>query len=255
MIADAIKYIATLAAEAAKPIEIAGLDPRVKTFAVNGKIESRAIEPSPRNHSVDQIEDIIRLANRFDGEEGCSPVVWYDEDAVVLVIDDAENRLDQARFDLKTSNVFDKIRELREDKTYYSQKDFVRLLRIELAGTLQPGILLDRVRKIRWETTDARTGEVTRNRESLGREINAKVDSTADIPEEVVLEAPVYSSRGERALYGFHCSVEVEPLNQTFRLMPLPDEIERVQQLAVQSIGERLAESLNEGIPAYYGNP
>ena len=37
--------------------------------------------------------------------------------------------------------------------------------------------------------------------------------------------------------------------------MPLPDEIERVQQLAVQSIGERLAESLNEGIPAYYGNP
>ena len=34
-----------------------------------------------------------------------------------------------------------------------------------------------------------------------------------------------------------------------------PDEIERVQQLAMESIAERLNEGLRDGVPCYYGQP
>ena len=98
--------------------------------------------------------------------------------------------------------------------------------------------------------------EIKKNRESLGKEITAKVETPLDVPDCVTLNVPVYKSLGEREPYPIYCSVEIDPVRQdAFRLAPLPDEIERVQYLAVGSILQRLRESLPDGVPCYYGSP
>ncbi len=254
MIKDALNFIADLGRKACDPKELPGLNPRFKTFVIDGKTQSIEVAPKPREHTVNQLADIIALANRFKGQDD-SPVVWYDEQFVRLVIDDAEDRIECASFELIQSDVFAKVVSLRDQKPWLNQKEFIRLLKIELAGTLPPGILLDRIRKIKWETNATATGVVTRGGESLGREIASKVDATGEVPEEVRLEVPVYSSKGERETYAIQFAVEIDSPIQSFRYLPLPDEVERVQQFAVDSIAERLSVGLAEGVNFYYGSP
>ena len=59
---------------------------------------------------------------------------------------------------------------------------------------------------------------------------------------------------GGRTPLSLRCSVEVDAGEGTFRLLPLPDEIDRVLQVAVASIAERLTDQL-DGATAYYGKP
>ena len=87
----------------------------------------------------------------------------------------------------------------------------------------------------------------------MGRSITAKVSGEGEIPEEVTLEVPVYSTPGETARYAVRCSVEVDPGTGRFTLAPPPDELTRVQTLALASIRERLSQGTN--IPAYLGAP
>jgi hypothetical protein len=64
----------------------------------------------------------------------------------------------------------------------------------------------------------------------------------------------VFRQADERTPLSLRCSVEVDAGEGTFRLLPLPDEIDRVLQVAVASIAERLTEQL-DGATAYYGKP
>lgn len=263
MIADALKYLRDLAAESMepRPLSIPGSD-REKRYVINGSVHQFPFDPAPRDHKPGSLDDLIRLANRFDNEatpdgedDAFLPVVWYDAEEVVLVIDDQDHRIERATLSLEYSDVFLTLMKLRADRTWFEQKPFVRLLRIDLAGTLEPVALLDRVRKLRWENTQATHGTVTRNSESLGREINSRVDAADPIPEEVVLMVPVYKTVGETDRLPLRCTVDTDPALGRLQLLPLPDEIERVLSLATADIGARLSRGLNDSIPCYLGKP
>lgn len=249
MIADAIKALADLAVRATTPHKIDSGDTRKLAYVVADQMVTIDTEPTPRKHEVKSLDDALELANRFANR---SPVVWYDEDAVVLVIDDASHRTETATFRLHTSEVFDKLAELHKSKPKLDQKAFVRLLRIDLAGTLDPVVLLNAVRAVRWSsTTDVNVGK---QRESLGRDIEARCTDGKDLPENVTLNVPVYRVAGERTPLPCRCSVEVDAADGTFRLLPLPDELDKVRQAAIASIAARLGAGLGD-VPCYYGKP
>ena len=249
MIAEAIKALSELAVRATAPHRVESGDTRKIAYVVGEKMVTIETEPSPRSHEVKSLADLIELARRFEGEV---PAVWYDEGSVVLVIDDQGHRSETATFKLATSEVFDRIADLARSKPKLDQKAFVRLLRIELAGTLEPVVLLNAVRAVRWSSvTDVNVGK---QRESMGRDIEARCTDGKDLPDEVTLRVPVYRVAGERTPLPCRCSVEVDAGDGTFRLLPFPDELDRVRQMAVASIAERLAGSLGE-IPHYYGKP
>lgn len=283
MIAEALKYLTDLTARSLEPIPLPG-NAHIKRVAIGGQVHSFDLEPEPRDHRAGSLDDLIRLANRFDAEpapgddesppaasgagmpavwhtttatDGDSylPVVWYDPESVVLVIDDEGHRIERATLKLEPSDVFTLLRKIRAEKPWYEQKPFVRLLRIDLAGTLDPVVLLEKVRKLRWENSSATTGAVGRQAESLGREINNRVDSAEPIPEEVVLQVPVYRTPGETRRWPLRCTVDADPALGRLQLLPLPDEIERVLALATEDIGARLREGLNDSIPCYLGRP
>lgn len=247
-----IKELAALAQKAAEPVRLP-VQPgsAVERVSVGGVITDFDIPDPPRRHTVSSLDDLIALANRFASDK---PVVWFSETRVVLVIDDAYRRDATATLPLEYSDVWLAARKLR-DRTKFSQKDFCRLLRVDLAGVLPAGALLNVVKALDFSSTGTVTGRVDRNAESFGRSIGHAVQSERPIPEFVELEAPVYKTSGEAARYACRCAVEVDFDMQAFQLIPLPDEVERVEQAAMASVRDRLAAGLDAPVPAYYGKP
>lgn len=254
MLAEAFKFLSDLGARAEKPFKIDLADPRRVYVSVGGVIAPWDIPPAPRAHTAGTLDEVIALAVRFV-EAGSHPVVWYDQDDVTLVIDDDGHRVEQSTLTLVTSDVFRLLVALRDQKPWHDPRAFVRLLRVELAGTLTPGELLERVKVTKFEGGSLVSARVGRGDESLGREITSRLDGSERIPEEVTLMAPVYKTPGETERYAVRCAVEVDPARCAFQLLPLPDEIERVRALAVASIGERLIDGLGDSVPCYQGRP
>lgn len=258
MIKDALEYLSGLVTKAAEPKPIVTDDPRMARWLVGGQVVEVECAVPPRDHAVKNLNDVVALANRFaTPEEMGVPVVWYDEAEVVLVLDDAGHRVETATIQLVKSAPFAFLEELATRKPWMNQKDFVRLLRISLANTGdQTTRLLAAVRDVRFENGATTTGRLARDQESLGRTITSAVKSTAgEIPEDVTIFVSVYTTPGANVEVGVRCSVEVEPADGTFRLLPLPDELTRVQKIVMDAIRAALIEGLPEGVPAYHGRP
>jgi hypothetical protein len=248
MIKEALEYYATLVAATTAPKDLPSTIRTVRRL-VNGQVMEWEIPVEPRDHFPATLDEVIALATRFAADK---PVVWYDHEQVTLVIDDAGHRIERATLNLEVSDTFGVVRMLRKDKPWFAQPDFVRLLRVDLAGTLDPAVLLNRVRKL--TIGQKTTTEVNRRGESFGHEINALAGKDTDPPDEVDLVLPVYKTLGEQTPVYVACTVDVEvAMLKPFRLIPKPDEVERVLQVAVGSIGERLRAGLPEGVACYHG--
>jgi len=252
MILSALKYLSKLAQEAVAPAKIEEASgPRQASYLWHG---GQVILPNPkppRAHSSGALREIIELANRF----GPPAVIWFDEAAIVLVIDDDGHRCEKATMALEESDAFTFAKALR-GRTCFNQKQFVKMLRIDLAGCLDPGALLNIVKCVKFETGSTTAGTVDRKKESLGKTINAAVNATeGDIPEVVTLSVPVFKTAGVRDCYPIRCTVDVDAAEATFRLIPFPDEIEAAQQAAMEDLHCAFKWSLTEGVYFYYGSP
>ncbi len=261
---DTLDRLVELVTKAGAPQPMDSGDARSKTFVVNGEVIERFVEPAPRRHDAGTLGDLIRLANRFAADGGeddyetagdASPVVWYSEDSVDLVIDDRGHRLETVKLPLDFSGVFQVVRRLRETQAWFEQKAFVRLLRIDLAGALDPVHLLNAVRSVKFESGSVTRGEVQKSRESIGREIISRVEPSAELPDEVTLRVPVFKTAGLREVFPVRCAVDVNPPEGKFQLLPLPDEIERAIADALAFIGAVLGDGLDESVPHYQGRP
>ena len=257
MIRDALEWLneVSLAASSLKPI--ATDDPRKLSFYTDGQVITCDLPKPPREHTIECLSEVGKIAIRFAAED---PVVWVGESAVVVVIDDGGHRLETATLALETSDVFDRLCQLRDDprSAWMNQKDFVRLLRIDLAGTLDPVVLLNAVRQIRWSSQTDST--VNRQRESLGSEISARCADGKDLPEEVDLRVPVYVTDECSVIAKITCSVDVDPSEGKLRLLPLPDAINSARSWALAQLANAICLDLTDAgldsTPAVYrGQP
>jgi hypothetical protein len=250
MIKESLEYFATLVAATTEPKLLPGTPRKIRRL-VQGQVMEWDVPVEARDHYPATLDEVIALAVRFAADK---PVVWYDHEQVVLVIDDGGHRIETATLNLEISDIFTIVRMLRKEKPWFDQPDFVRLLKVDLVGTLDPAVLLNRVRKL--VVGQKTTTEVGRRGESFGHEINALAGKDTDPPDEVDLVLPVFKTPGEQAPAYVACTVDVEVARpKPFRLLPKPDEVERVLQAAVGSIGERLGKGLPEGVTWYHGRP
>lgn len=247
----ALAFIANTVLATQKPYLLAECSGgREATYAIGGKVTTELKKIAPRTHHVNSLDDLIASAIKLS--TGPDAVVWYNEQHVVAILNDDEFRDDMITFTLQYTEVFKRVANLKES---FDQKRFVRLLRIELAGTLPPITLLNPVRKVKFENGLIVKGEVSRQRESMSRELKSEVTTDgADLPEGVSLQVKILKNFGEDIELPVKCSVEVDPSEGTFWLLPLPDEIQRVQNWVLADIGERLKAGLGE-IPCFLGSP
>ena len=262
MITEALEFLADLVRSGEQAAEVPTESPRVKIFR-KGLTTADVELPKPRRkHAAGTLAEVVRLATRFENErsgdtlDGARVVAWYGLDAVTLVLDDEGHRVDTVKLTLSPSGPFAKLVEIAAVKAKFDQKAFARLLRIDFADCLDPVVLLNRVKRVQFDTVGTRTGVVTRQQESLGTSITSKVEAEGgDLPEVVTLAVPVWANPDLHDRYPCRCSVEVDPAEGTFRLLPLPDELDRVRQLALDDLGRRLTEGLPAAVPAYQGTP
>lgn len=260
MLREAFEYIVGLGKQSAAPIKLEIQDPRSVAYLMpNGNVEKIARPEAPRNHQVDSLADILLLAETMtpSGAGQGDAVVWYDADQVVLVFDDDGHRVETATLELEGSDLFKTVVGLAggTNAKTFDHKAFIRLLRLDLAGALDPSELLDIVRRVKFESGQVVSSNVQRGRESMGREVLSAVSAESEIPDAVTLRVTVYRTVGETESYPLRCTVEVDSMAGRFALIPFPDEIQRVQQLAVDSIAARLADGLPDGVRAYHGRP
>lgn len=252
MLTDALKYLSKLATDAASPkllVEAAAS----KTYLVDGEAVKLAADPSPIAYTLGTVGALIAFTNDVAANDDA--LIFVNEDKIELVLDAKRLRLDRAAVPLVKSAVWERLLKLGSTRQgeWLEHKAFLRLLRVELAGTLPPEALLDRVRRIKFDNGVALTSEQTRKGESISRAIKSEVSGELEIPERVVLEAPVYSTSGERETYAVPCSVEVDPVRGMFCLVPEPDVLVRAQWAALKSIRERIVADTK--IPCYLGSP
>lgn len=261
MIREALELIQKTArdADAARVIvELSG-DGR-KAFVQQGaEIKAFDIPPAVRNHKVASLADLICY---MQSPPASHPVVWHNPLGVVLVLDDADRR-DRVAFELTLSERFSMLKRLAKEKPALDQKAFVRLLRIQLG---LDATIVGKFRKVDFAAAAESSGEINHGSDKLGKTITAKVNNIAEIPDELNISVPVYQQTGEREEYLVRCAVEIDTQNRMFQLIPMPDELERVTDLAQASIHSRLQdaasktasanpEAQREVIPVYYGAP
>ena len=226
-------------------------DGRTVYMAQNGTLTAFVVPPDNRAHAIRSLNDLIAYANAFPRVEDPGPVVWHSRNAVVLVLDDADRR-DRVRFSLTHSERFNVLLKLSCGVVWMRQDEFVRTLRLKLG--LDNTAVVAQFRKLTWQVSNEAAGVVQQADVRLGKSITAKVEGVAELPEELNVPVPVYSEAGEREEYIIRCAVEIDTTNQALALVPLPDEMMRVVDLAQASIRKRLAEDLLD-VPVYYGEP
>jgi hypothetical protein len=226
-----------------------------KAFYQHGtEIKEFTVPPSARNHTVHSLVDLILYARRPDNQ---APVVWHDNTGVVLLVDDADRR-ERVTFPLTWSERLVTLQNLAAKKPCFDQAAFVRLLRIELG--LDNVAVVAQFRKLEWSAGNEGSGDVQHGMNRLAKSVVAKVQGIGDLPDELNVPVPVYQQMGEQKEYLVKCAVEIDTCNQRLQLLPLPDTLERVVDLAQASIHERLVAALGEienkpAIPVYYGRP
>jgi hypothetical protein len=253
MILDAMKFLAELSRKGDAPQLILADDPRKARYVVGGEVLEIDKNPEPRDHQVKSLDEVVALANRF-AKAGGSPVVWYDESDVCLVLDDDGHRVEMVTLPLVRSDAFETVVGLR-GAAWLDQKPFIRLLRVDLARCHEPRLLLEPARSLSFDNGTVTTGRVGKSDESLGRTITSKVQAGSELPDTITLTPRLYKTAGEADRYPIECAVEIEPSLGKLRIVPLPDEIERVEQQAMAAIRARLDEGLEGAVPCYYGQP
>lgn len=260
MIEPALKYLASLAQESTKAtlIDETAIS---QTYLSNGRTFSTTKAARPINHWFDSIESLARFIGQESTEDG-DAAVFVNSDHVRLCLDMSGHRANIASIDLNRDPRFAILEAYGSvGSDWLDQKTFVRLLRIGLAGTLPPVALLEKVRRVKFSTEGAVSGVVARDRESMGREVASRVETTeGEIPEEVGLVVPVFVPLVDFRLppQPIACAVEVDSARGMFRLVPLPNEVARAVRASLVALRDEVAkqvETTSGGtVPTYLGN-
>jgi hypothetical protein len=216
------------------------------------RLRFELMPPIARDHAFETVAALIEFSNNcFAGKHGLEqlPVVWYDKTMVSVVVND-EDRRDVGRLAL---NPTPQITELTGNSTKTrTQKEFIRYLRINLAGTLgEDARLLSVLRELKFSASSDGEGTVRHGQESMGKKINAAVLGIDAIPEEVTLYVRVFQTPDLTQLHPVRCAIDILPDEQAFRLVPLPMQVENAIAAEVEEVGAMLASQLK--CPVYRG--
>lgn len=238
MIAEAIASLKELAdkAGAVKSVTTSTVaqEPRDVYFVTDeaGKWERHIAEPHPRNYRANNVEDLCRMALHFQTVK--SITMFCSRFGVVGVMGELDDRRDRIRCDLKHSEPMKTLMHLEANDIQNDQKQFLNLLRVQLAvsATSTPPNLVQRVRVLKFTNSGNGVSVIANSGDSFGRTVQAQVLGMdgQEFPDTVVIA--VEPIEGLEYCEGVECAFDIDSASQKFRLKPLAGECERVTRMA-----------------------
>lgn len=202
--------------------------------------------------SIDQVPTYVETAK---SDLKGKPAIYFNETFVRVIQDDGPDSLrkDCAVVGLPRTPECVLIGEV--SNTFFLQKDFIRLLRVDLADCKTQEImqLINVCKAIDFSSTKKGSASVDHGRESMGFDIQDEVISKAgDIPEEVQIDLRIYEDRALDHRYKITCIVDVDAQTGQFKLTPKPAEIRKAVEQEMAAIENILGEC---DCPVYFGSP
>lgn len=116
---EALKFISALANEARglKPVPVD--DPAVARFFDGKAVIDVPKRRAQRKHVVRTLADFVSYVEK--GQGATSPVIWFDVDKAVGVLDDGDYGLDTVTLSLTTSTLFRRLLAMEKASTFYDQ--------------------------------------------------------------------------------------------------------------------------------------
>ncbi len=248
-----------VAAEGAKGkaliVELPHEPPNVYGLISNGAFKRVTAEAGPRKVTLISVDQVIPYALLAKDQLGGSPAIYFCEGVVVCIVDDSlsSHRTDRAFAQLVPTPEYELIAGLKEES--YTQKEFISLLRVDLADCRTPSItqLIAACKAIDFSSQTSGHKHVDHGRESIGMDVLNEVRSKAgDIPEEVVLDVRIFQDRALQQRHTITCQVEVDARGGIFRLVPLPADLRKAMDRDMEYLETMLQES---SCPVIYGKP
>lgn len=255
-LANAIGLIQKTAVTASRDQVITpGPEPDHVYYMLNkdGEYEIQEAVAEPRCHQFDKLDSLVAFCQNMKESGGASPSVWCSVMAVVFVPDDLSRR-DRAFLPLEWADLAAAV--VRDQPTISTQRDpkqFVRMLRVALAGALPAdSTLIQILRDTKWQSGRSAAVNTQHGKESMGREVEAEVMAgSGAIPEVVKLSFPLFKGLTHRV--DINCALEIDPHNETLCLTPFPDACDNEADRVVREIAAEIDSQV--GCPVYLGAP
>ncbi len=259
MLKEALTYLADLKKAALTPeVRPYPNDTSRQLVFLGGQQSVLEVPPSLRNHSVSTVDSMIDGIKRWDSEGGGSVWVNREEHSICAVLDD-DRREEDLTLNLALSDEYKLLFSLATSGGFLTQSQLIRTIRVDLADVDQKEVLLTTIRNLKFRSETSGQSVQTVGNESMGRSVTAAIGGSDDKPldREVLVEIPVFSTFGE-AFKRFQVRMDLETLpmapdDRKFRFRPMPNEISRIIDEALDGIKEEITDEIKT--PIYFGTP
>lgn len=254
MLQEFLKALSEQAVQAADPkIFCPDAEPESVYFlrGADGNWNRMKAAPFTRDHKAADLNAIIQFATANKGAS-----VFYARNLVSCLLDDNDRR-DTINLTLAFSPQLEALRGIRGSMSGVSQADLIHLLRTTFKRSMPTcPFLLDSIRKLKFDAGGTTTSEVRSNRQSLSRAQQAQVTGEAELVEEFDLVVPIFDGCLPSIQGTITIALDTDAVKQTFRLTPIPGDIEAAIRNAEDQIGVLLRKGLADTSAAeriYYG--
>lgn len=228
---------------------------RYALISPSGEIHWQEAEPKPRQHYAGDLSAIALFA----AKSGDKAAVWFSRAGVVCFTDDATRR-DYIQLPLDLSPQLKAVMELERTRKPWKQRDLILFLRTTLRACLAPsGNIIAILRRVKFTVNSGAQSAIEHGKKSVGRQLDAEVTGTDVLPEYIGLDVPIFASGFPGITGRIELALEPDPETETFALIPIPGEVERLILSGEMAIGIKVAEALAEmsaeDVPVYFGKP
>lgn len=228
------------------------------TVTSDGAFERHTAAPTSRKHVLGTLAEVGPATERAAANKW-APSTWYDESAVVVLLDDspASLRRDRAAYELGHTEEFAAFLDAQE-KTF-DQKHLLQLIRRELWKAIPEETrdeLVAVLRNLSYTNSTTGHGSTGPGRASYGSDIEGEIKSNAgDLKkfERLTLSFRIFDDPALTIRRRIQCLLEDNPLERSFQLVALGGEIQAALDDELAHIGELLQDTC-EG-PVIYGKP
>lgn len=249
----------TAVAAAGAKLFSSSADGRKSHFMLGGEHVVIEEPPEPRKHTVGSLADLLKYARLGWIEGPDRPSFWFSEAGVVLVLDNHDRR-DTVTFPLVKSEAYKALLELAANSPWMTQPEMIRYLKIKLG--IRDESVLGKFRRLDWSHSTEGKASIDRGRESISQSVQREIQQIADFPETLYVDLPLFTNRGEDAIYAVKCYVELDVVNVRIQIAPLSGELEHVLHAHLETVRTRLEEGVagaldtgEVGFAVYFGTP